>query len=156
MPIGSMFPGERRLNVERRRRRSQLAGVFKFQRRRSLRRAQDRTRLMLLDHYPLPLMITAAVLLLLSLIDGVLTLVLVKHGAVELNPVMAPLIAAGPAYFMTGKYGLTVTALLIIIVLNQAVFGVLRIRVRSLLYFFITLFAMVVAWQIFLIVRFVI
>ncbi len=116
---------------------------------------QDRRRVALLDHYPTPLVIAALAVLVLSLADAVLTLILVDHGAVELNPVMAVLLDSGPAYFVGVKTWLTGLAVLIILVLHQAPLRGLKIRVRSFLSVFTLLFGAAVVWQLYLITRFV-
>jgi hypothetical protein len=49
----------------------------------------------------------AVVVLLLSIADAFMTITLLRHGAVEANPLMAPLLAASGAAFAYWKVGLT-------------------------------------------------
>ncbi len=148
------YPPERRSRPDRRLLRAQLTGS-KFGRRRQLRRIEDRRKLVLLDHYPRPLLVAAAIVLLLSLGDAVLTIVLVGHGAVELNPIMDLLLKAGPRYFVAVKYGLTAGAVTIILLLNYYPLRGLNVSARAFLNVFTLIFSAVIGWQIYLFTRFV-
>jgi hypothetical protein len=148
------YPVERRLRRERRGLRAQLTG-FKLGRRRKLRRTEDRRKMVLLDQYPRHLLAATVTILMLSLSDAFLTLVLISHGAIELNPIMDYLLKAGPIYFVVVKYGLTAGAVTIVLLFHYYPFRGLNMPVRSLLSVFTLIFAMVMAWQIYLLIRFV-
>ncbi len=61
----------------------------------------------------------ALLVLLLSMADTMLTLVLVQHGAVEVNPLMEPfVIGNGPAFAFL-KLALTASAVMILVVLTR-------------------------------------
>ena len=77
----------------------------------SLRRAEDCKQITVLDQYDTSLMICALIVLGLSMVDAVLTLTLLEHGAVEVNPVMRYFIDLGLGPFVIAKYGLTATPL---------------------------------------------
>jgi hypothetical protein len=152
--IESMPVVERRSHRDRRSPQKQFAGL-KFGRRRDLRRSEDRQKVVLLDQYPKPLLIAAAVVLLLSLGDAVMTLFLVSHGAIELNPIMDYFLKAGSVYFVVVKYSLTAAAVTIVLLLNYYRLRGLNIHVRSFLSLFTVIFSAVIAWQIYLVATYV-
>ena len=86
----------------------------------------------------------------LSLTDALLTLVLIARGATEVNPVMAYWLTHGPEVFVGVKYLLTCLPLLILLTIAERDLGVGGTRVRHLFPLFIGAFAMVVGWQIYL------
>lgn len=65
---------------------------------------------------PLPQRLAAVViaLVVLNLADGLLTLLHVQRGAMELNPFMGLLLEQGPLVFLVGKYLLVAAAALVI------------------------------------------
>ena len=71
----------------------------------------------------------ASLLLVLTLIDGMLTFLLLDLGCEEANPVMRYLLERGPIPFFVGKYLLTAIFLPVALVMNRCrLFGT-RIRV---------------------------
>jgi Domain of unknown function (DUF5658) len=61
----------------------------------------------------------ALVVLLLSLADTFLTLVLVQHGAVEINPLLQPFVLGGGRGFAFLKLALTATAVTVLVILTR-------------------------------------
>jgi type IV secretory pathway TrbL component len=146
---------ERRSGIDRR--ESRIGGIrrlFFSGKRRNLRRADDRRKLALLDYYSPRIFAIIVAILFLSLTDAVLTLVLISHGAVELNPVMAYLLAKGDTTFLIVKYLLTAISVSIVALINYVFIRIFRTHVRNLLVYFAGCFALVVAWELFLMVRF--
>jgi hypothetical protein len=119
-------------------------------RRREVRRARDRAaaRVGFTDrHGPIALVLAIA-LLLLTLLDGVLTLILLDQRHEEANPVMAYLIRRGVLSFLCGKYVLTAASLPVVLSLkNYRMFGT-RFRVRALLPIFVGLYLLLAAGQV--------
>ncbi len=112
----------------------------------SLRRAEDCKQITVLDQYDTSLMICALIVLGLSMVDAVLTLTLLEHGAVEVNPVMRYFIDLGLGPFVIAKYGLTATPLVVMVMLSASSF--LRFRIGSLMFLFSGLaFGSVVMWE---------
>lgn len=147
----SAYPSERRSGRDRRARRfGNLIWMLKKGRRRQVRRAADRRKIQELDVYPKELFFLIILVLGLSAVDGILTLWLIDMGAREVNPVMAYYLKQGPQIFMAAKYLITVAVVLITVAMNHAVFLILRVRTRHLLTVFAGCFAMVVAWELFL------
>ena len=124
---------ERRLGTDRRIRamRSILYGSFN-PRRRHIRR-NGPVRLRDLDwHHPQWLAV-GMLIVVLSCIDAALTIVLLSHGAYEVNPLMAPLIGDSALGFTVVKIGLTAGGVVMLTLLARLrAFG--RIPVALVLY----------------------
>ncbi len=112
----------------------------------SLRRAEDCKQITVLDQYDTSLLICALVVVGLSMVDAALTLTLLKHGAVEVNPVMRYCIELGLGPFVIAKYGLTAIPLVVMVMLSASSF--LRFHIGSFLLLFSGLaFGAVVIWE---------
>ena len=146
---------ERRSGKDRRKTRfSSIRRLIFSGRRRQLRRADDRRKLAVLDHYSPKLFAVIVAILILSLVDAVLTLVLLSHGAVELNPVMAFFLAKSDSVFLFAKYLLTAGSVTIVVLINYVFIRVLRTQVKDLLVYFAGSFALVVIWELYLVTRY--
>jgi hypothetical protein len=100
-------PFERRSGIERRRRTLQAFWYgARHPRRRIGRRATDRYYPIVDWHTPRVFAYVLAILL-LCVADGVLTVVLISRGAVELNPFMALFVPHSLGWFAAIKLGLT-------------------------------------------------
>jgi hypothetical protein len=118
-------------------------------RRKSLRRAEGRSGLKLVDEYNPSSMGFIVTLLALSLIDGFMLLAL-DHGVYEVNPIMAFCLAFGPLFFMAGKFLLTCFgATCLLVASNSPVFGG-RIHVRDIFPAMLFLYLMAIAWSAYL------
>jgi Domain of unknown function (DUF5658) len=79
-------------------------------------------------------------LIFLTLLDGVLTLLIINDDQGEANPLMAFLIRRGALWFILGKYALTVAALPVLLIFkNYRMFGT-RVRVGHSLPVFVSLY----------------
>lgn len=121
-----------------------------FGSRRTIRREEDRNRIFLVDRYSSVLFVAILAVILLSITDGFLTLILIGHGAYEVNPIMAYMLDISPAVFLASKYALTCMATMIVLVLRNVVIRRTRFPAHSLLYLFIMAFATVVGWELYL------
>jgi hypothetical protein len=141
---------DRRSGKERRENQIPFFKLILFKgKRRSLRRADDRKRITVLDQYHPSLFIFILVVLALSLVDAILTLTLMEKGAIELNPVMRYYITLGPMAFVVAKYGLTVLPLVFMLFLNGIISE--RSRIGLLIFPFWGLaFGSVVIWELYL------
>jgi hypothetical protein len=84
--------------------------------------------------------------LILSITDAFMTLTLMRHGATEANPLMAPLIASGSPAFAYWKLGLTAAGVLVLTALAHIrLFGV--IRASWLLYLALAGYVVLVAYE---------
>ncbi len=116
----------------------------------SVRRAEDRKRIVALDRYKPSLFVGIMIVLSLSLLDALLTLILIAQGARELNPVMQYYLSHGPQVFLLVKYGLTVFSVLFIVLVNESLVTRYRIGAGMLLHVFTAFFGSVVIWEFYL------
>ena len=110
LPYGGPSPEasrERRSGMERRRESQfNMRALLFGGRRKNLRRQADRRKASLVDQYQQSLFGIIALILFFSVIDALLTLFLINHGAIEINPIMAFYLDLGPYVFLGVKYGL--------------------------------------------------
>ena len=118
--------------------------------REEVRRAEDRKRIVALDRYQPSLFIGIMIILSLSLLDALLTLILIAQGASELNPVMQYYLSHGPEVFLFIKYGLTAFSVLIIVMVKDTLITRYRISTGMLLHVFAAFFGSVVIWEFYL------
>lgn len=117
--------------------------------RETVRRAEDRNRIVALDRYNPNLLVPIILVLGLSLLDALLTLVLIAQGARELNPVMRYFLGHGPQVFLFVKYALTAASVLIIVLIYESLGTRHRLR-NAILPVFAAVFGCVVIWEVFL------
>jgi len=134
-------------------RQFKIKTLFIYGRRRTIRRQEDRYRISSLDRYSSALFACIVSILLLSVIDALLTLYLVDHGAVEINPLMAYYLKIDPLVFMSIKYLLTSFSVFILLMCGNVSARKINLSINSIFPFVIAAFASVVAWQLFLIYR---
>ena len=89
----------------------------RYPRRRAGRRATDH--LAVVDWHSPRLLIPAFAILCLCVLDAVLTVMLMKHGAVELNPVMAWFLPQNLLAFALSKLGLTGAGLCVLVACSR-------------------------------------
>jgi hypothetical protein len=151
-PKAAGDPRTPRVGVDRRRKTiPSLRYLVAGGRRRGVRRVADRRRVIILDRYSPYLLAAIVGILCLSLLDALLTLSLIEHGAAEVNPVMAYFLDKGTLIFTSVKYLLTSLAVVVFLLLNHNVPPRTRFRMSSLFTFAIASFAIVVVWEIVLI-----
>ncbi len=150
---GPMTNGqERRSGGDRRRQgRLHLRFLYSGGRRTRGRRYEDRQRVTCFDRYREWHFSIIALILFFSVMDALLTLELINRGAIELNPIMAFYLNIDPLTFLLVKYGLTSAGVMILLLYNDFVIRVLRVRVEILLYLVLAAFLGVFSWQVYLI-----
>ena len=115
-----------------------------------LRRAEDKQGFKFVDEYDQAFMGIIVLLLILSIIDGFMTLHLLDHGAYEINPIMSFCLELGPWFFLASKFLLTCFGVMCLLVVNNSqIFGG-RIHVRDVFPAMLFLYLMVMAWNSFL------
>lgn len=88
----------------------------------------------------------AVLVVLLCIADALMTLTLMKHGAQEVNPLMAPLVVGSGHGFAYWKLGLTITGVVVLVVLARArLFGIVPAGV--LLYIVLGIYVVLVAYE---------
>ncbi len=124
-------------------------------RRLNLRRKSDRARPAILDWYTESLFAGIIGVLCMSLLDAALTLILINNGAVELNPVMAYFLSYGQSVFIGAKYIFTSCSVVIVLLCSHVFLRRPGIYLRSLLNVFMGSFGLVIAWECFLVFKYV-
>jgi hypothetical protein len=123
-----------RRNAADRRKRTLYSLVYgSFNPRRRASRRTDARSLRDLDwHHPQWLAV-AVLIIVLSCVDGALTLTLLAHGAYEVNPIMAPIVGGSALLFTVIKVGLTAGGVVLLtLAARMRAFG--KIPVGLLLY----------------------
>ncbi len=122
--VGAGVAAERRLSSERRERilRALMLGHI-WQRRRGPRRG-GAAQLGGVDWHEPQWLAAALLIMLLSVADAVLTLTLLNHGAIELNPLMRVLVMGSDRSFVYLKMGITaVTVTMLVLLIRVHTFG---------------------------------
>ena len=113
-----------------------------------MRRAAEQVRPHLVDRVSWPVFVLATLLLVLTLVDGLITVELLDHGCEEGNPVMRFLLDRSVGAFFVAKYTLTAVFLPVALVMNQyRLFGT-RLRVGHFIPIVAALYLMLIAYQI--------
>jgi len=114
-------------------------------RRRKIRRDEDRDHTYL-DWHPAHLILVCAVILSLSVIDGLLTVYLVVNGAKEFNPLMTLLGSNGPIFFALGKFLLTSVGVIgLVLTAHMKIYRF--VKASTVLYLFLFVYLVLVAYQ---------
>jgi hypothetical protein len=139
--------GDRR-TTDRRRRPTGPLDTFRLRGRRArIRRDRDKGDACFFDRFPLRTLAVVVSVLLLTLLDGVLTLELLDTNSEEINPLMRGLLDRGPLWFLLGKYVLTAVGLPFLVVYQDYRLFATGFRVRFLLPIFLSLYVALVAYQ---------
>ena len=136
---------------DRRRRPTRFWDVFSTPGRRSqVRRSSERSgrTLAIVDRHAAPVRIPIYLVLILTLLDGVLTLQIIEHPSEEANPLMAHALERGITWFFLTKYLLTAIGMAVLLVLRTHRLGRSRFRVGDLIPLVLVLYGLLVAFQI--------
>ncbi|MDB4442060.1 DUF5658 family protein [bacterium] len=146
-----------RLDRERRcgqDRRQDIRSKFRYYlingRRESARREEDRTRVFFFDRYNQRIFAAITAILMLSIFDGLLTLILIEKGASELNPVMAFFLEYGPMPFIIAKYILTSFGVVLLLIVKNVFINRISMYAHSLFTCVIFAFSSVIVWELYL------
>jgi hypothetical protein len=146
-------PGPRPRGDRRRRPTSPWDALRLRGRRMRNRRADEDARPYFIDRFPAYLVASGVLMLVLTLVDGVFTLVLLDAGCQEMNPAMGYLLGIGPMAFLLGKYALTAAFLPVSLVLNRCFLFGTRFRVGYLFPIFVALYLLLIGYQMVLLSR---
>lgn len=102
------------------------------------------------DLYGERVFILAILTLFFSLLDAFLTLILIDHGAIELNPLMSFYLDIGPATFVAVKYGMTALSIFVLVVCCYDPNNSLKIKFPSLFLIIFLAVAAVIPWHLYL------
>jgi hypothetical protein len=149
---GNEYSPSRRHRVERRQSKIPALRFLIFGgRRRQVRREEDMQGIIIMDSYSQSLFAVIITILCLSLIDAAMTLHLIGQGAKEMNPVMAYFLDKSIVIFIVAKYILTSIAVITILLIKNTYLPRTRIRSDRLFMFAIVSFALVIIWEVFLV-----
>jgi Domain of unknown function (DUF5658) len=118
-------------------------------RRAKIRRQKDTKRIFYVDHYSPGLFFIVVSILFLCVIDALLTLFLLEHGAYEINPVMAYFLKFGPYVFFTAKYLLTIIPAICLLMFRNIVLRIIKISTRSVLYLMALFYLAIVVMELY-------
>ena len=140
---------DRRTQPDRRQSATSLWGAFRpAGRREKNRRVAEHRRSYFVDRFSPTTFIFVVLLVAASITDAVLTIHLLRAGAREINPLMGHCLRHGIQPFLAVKYALTVGGLpLLLIFQNHYLFGT-RLRVRYLIPMAVTLYAVLIGYQV--------
>jgi hypothetical protein len=143
-----------RSGIERRKNpRINFRSLLGLGNRRTIRRKEDQSIIFLVDLFSTKLFIPIIVTLFFSVMDALLTLFLISHGAYEANPIMAYFLNQGPYIFFSVKYLLTSLGLIILLFFRNLIFRTIKIKASALLNLIAGIFIAVVAWELYLVFK---
>jgi hypothetical protein len=148
---GSPYKEKRRRIDRRTDNKARLKYLLFNGRRERSRRDEDTGKAFIFDRYNQKLFLAITAILVLSILDAVLTLVVIQRGARELNPVMAYFLEHGTLTFIVAKYLLTSIGVLILLIFKNVFLTKIKIYTHSLFPCVIFVFMTVIAWELFLI-----
>jgi hypothetical protein len=90
----------------------------------------------------------AVLLLILTVVDGAVTLLLLGAGCEEINPAMGYLLRQGPLQFLLGKYLLTTAGLPFLLIFRHFTLFRTRFRVGYLIPVFVALYLVLLGYQV--------
>ena len=152
--MDNCYFGNRRSGVDRRvNKRFSLQSLFICGKREEIRRQDDKDRIFLVDRYSTTIFAAIVLILFFSVIDGLLTIILLGYGAKEINPLMAYLLDIEPKLFMTVKYLLTCLSLVTFLLFRNIFLRKIRIFTNMFFSIFVCIFGTVIIWELFLLYR---
>ncbi|MBN1931121.1 MAG: hypothetical protein JW786_05880 [Desulfobacterales bacterium] len=143
---------ERRSGVDRREKNATIFSRHRLMGKRTRpRREEDRQRSYRTDRHSSKTLVAILLIISLSILDAILTLYLISHGASEMNPIMNYFLDHGPLAFFGAKYLLTCAAA-VLVLLNKNIFLFkTKMRVKILFALFLIPFILVIHWELYLI-----
>ena len=146
------FETESRSGIDRRKQSGiDFRSLMGFGNRRKIRRQDDSFRIFIVDQFSPKLFLPIVVILFFSVLDALLTLFLIGHGAYETNPVMAYYLNLGPYIFFVVKYALTSLGVVVLLTFRNLIFQTIKVSASALLYLIAAAFITVVGWEAYLI-----
>ncbi len=118
--------------------------------RKTIRRREDQNKLIILDNHNYRFGILAIIILILSVMDGLLTLNLIELGAFEINPIVSTLVSINPYLFIFIKYLVTAVGIVILILFNNYRSKIFGMRVAKLLSIYAIFYIFVIGYELYL------
>jgi hypothetical protein len=118
-----------------------------------VRRQSDSSKVPIMDRYDKKILIYSALILMLSILDGYLTLYLTTMGAVTLNPLMKKIFIAGPVFIIIFKFFITFISIICLQILHKVRIDFLKVRVENLFPVIVIVLCLANIWNITLIIQ---
>jgi hypothetical protein len=128
-----------------------IRALMRGGKRETIRRKDDTQKRFWVDQYSSILFALIVIILFLSIVDALLTLILIDNGAAEMNPIMAYYLKIGPYTFLAVKYTLTSIGVISLLIFRNVFLRIIKIYTHSLFYIIIAVFMTVVMWEFYLI-----
>jgi hypothetical protein len=142
---------EKRTRTDRRKNPTQLNGIYlKGGRRKHVRRAEDAPRGYYVDLYGRRALIVITIIFFLSVLDGFLTLSLVKQGAVEKNPIMKFYLNLHPTAFLFVKYAISYISVFLLLIHKNFYLFKTSISVKQVMIAILGIYAALIVWEVIL------
>jgi hypothetical protein len=140
---------DERRRADRRQKPTSFWDAFRLRgRRQRNRRAAQHRQPYFVDRFSATMLGLVLALLLLTIVDGVITLSLVERDCQEINPLMRYFLGQGPVPFLLSKYVLTAAGVPVLLIFkNYYLFGT-RFRVGYLMALFVLLYLGLTMYQI--------
>jgi Domain of unknown function (DUF5658) len=143
------FTPRHRANSDRRQQRLRALLIGSFRPRRRRARREGSSSIAALDWHSPKWLAVALLILTLSMADSLLTLVLLDHGAIEINPLMRFFILEGGRLFALVKLGLTGGCVTLLILMTRSrAFG--RAPAGPILYLTLLVYVGLVSYELWL------
>src|SRR4051812_35214730 len=139
---------ERRARQDRRRSVAHALWHGNFARRRHAPRRSSERHFVVTDWFHSQWLAVVIGILVLCAADALLTLTLISHGAIEVNPLMDPLVRGSGRSFGVWKIGLTAMGVVLLTILARVRFW--GRAVGSILYVVLGAYALLVGYELFL------
>ena len=118
--------------------------------RKTIRRREDQNKLIILDSHYYRFGILAIIILILSIMDGLLTLNLIELGAFEINPIVSNLVSINPYLFILIKYLVTAVGTVILMLFKNYKSKIFGMRVVNLLPIFAMFYIFIIGYELYL------
>ena len=143
-----------RTHIDRRKSKKLTLNYILFGgRRNSVRRQTDTNYIPILDTYDKKILLYSLLIILLSILDGYLTLYLVSNGASAINPLMKRIVHISPALYIFLKFFISFISMICLQILHKIKIGFLSIRVERLFPVIILIFCVVNIHNVILAIR---
>ena len=116
-------------------------------RRKRIRRKEDENKFIILDTHGPWVFVLAVIIVVLSIVDGLLTLNLIGNGASEANPLMSYLVELDPYIYFFTKCFLTGIGVVVLILFRNYRSKIFRMRITNLMPVIAVFFILVIFYQ---------
>ena len=116
-------------------------------RRENIRRQSDSVLISIMDKYPNEILIYSLLIVILSILDGYLTVYLTAKGALLINPLMKGLLDTGPELYIFVKFMITFISIICLQIFHKLNIHFLNIKVEKLFPMIFLMYCLVNIWN---------